>query len=275
MFFQTGDTRYNCIGEKKNGRKMDIYICESDKDMKKYYVWAITDNVLAKRLIKAFISDECNYSITNFMVGNINCMVLPFAEDRNILEFGFLYNEEQRNDLELFKKIVFQCMTSGLPWEVLYAIINENKINITEAGEVYFTYDIIFTDIESKCESDIVNLLGDYLEKMMEKSTYKNWSSYRVIYMKNKRQNYRTLSELYQDINNNITLDAIDTLRGRITRAYRNHKERISHVVKICCVVIGIVALIVFLSNTVFDVSPLYRLFVNTFKKIGTESMLN
>lgn len=274
MVFQTEDRRYLCVSECLKGIKMDVYVCRDEDDEKEYYVWAIHNNELAKEVTKLLSKDEQYKKIKCFSMGEYYCVLQPYRQNRNVMQYAFIGNYKKTYVRELLKKITFLCMTCGLPWEIIYVLLHEQKISIDVNKEVYFTYDVLLSDFEGKTEIECVSILGDYLEDIMEMTNDRSWAGYRLISMKNRRKSYSGMSELYRDLNSETEIAYGKSFKIRIMSEYRKRKPVLTKILKVSCVVIGCIAIIVFISNTVFDSSPVYRLFVNTFKRIGTESMM-
>lgn len=272
MEFITDKITYQCISQCICGKKMNVYICESEEEL--YYIWAVKDNVLSRNMTKIFMADEyCKY-INCFSMGELYCIVFPYEEERNVCKFAIPDQKESRWAKELCLQLIFLCMTCRLPWEILYILISKKKISIRNNGEVYFNYDISIVDIEHKTEKDCATALGMYMENILEGRKCGGWSGYRLICMKNKRKAYTSLSELYQDINSGANIDDSDNTWKKILRIIDEKKPMIIRFLKMLCIAVACIAILVFISNIVFDESPFYRIFVNTFKRIGTETLL-
>ena len=54
----------------------------------------------------------------------------------------------------------------------------------------------------------------------------------------------------------------------------RHNQERIFRVVMVICILLGILALTMIVSQVFFSDVPFFRLFINPFKEIGTQSLL-
>ena len=65
-----------------------------------------------------------------------------------------------------------------------------------------------------------------------------------------------------------------DGILTKIRRFFRHNQDRIFRLVLILAVLMGILALTMVVSQIIFGDVPFLRLFVNTFKQIGTESLL-
>lgn len=274
MIFISDKTKYQCISQCISGKKMDVYICESEEESELYYIWAVKDSILSRNMTKVFMEDGVYKGIDCFFVGALYCIVFPYEKDRNLFKFAIPDKDESKWAREICLKLIFLCMSSRLPWEILYILITEKKISIRNNGEVYFNYNISIIDMENKTQKDCTSALGMYMENMLKERKCSNWSGYRLICMKNKRKNYISLSELYQDINNSIEIDVSDNIGKKLLIILNENKPIIIRTFKVLCITVAFIAVIVFISNIVFDESPFYRLFFNTFKKIGTETLL-
>lgn len=273
MIFLSDKTRYRCISECIKGKKMDVYICES-QELEQCCIWAVRDNLLARELTALLVADDRYLQLDSFFMGELYCIVFPYREERNIRSFLPVKKKDIQWAKQLCQNIIFLCMSCRLPWELVYLLIEANKISLGSDGDVWFDFSISVVDIGKKTEANCAVLLGNYLEEILDSLECENWSGYRLLCMKNRRRNYQSLSELYQDICNTTGVDGIEGIKSRIFRRIQEKKPVFIRWVKVLCLLIGCLAIVIFISNMVFDTSPLYRLFVNTFKKIGTESML-
>jgi hypothetical protein len=112
------------------------------------------------------------------------------------------------------------------------------------------------------------------LFSLLSRVTNESTVSYTLLMKKISRRGYFKFIELYKDIQAATMTIEKRSLWVRIKMFFSKHSEKIYRFVMTVCLVIAIVALVILLSQLVFEDIPLYRLFVNTYEKIGTESLL-
>lgn len=273
MAFIYETKQFYCIGRSFSGVKNDIYICE-DIYKEKYTLCIIKDHRLAKRLTEYFEAGKRPGHMEIFSAGGMYCIANPYRGERKLKNFIESQGISFENIKEICGKVVFECMSSRLPWPILYLVIKNEYINIDKNGNIYFTYRLNLEMFREKCEADCAALCAMYLEVFLEEVHQTSWSGYRLLKMKNRRMGYTTFSDLYLDIQAGTGIGKNKGLLIRIKNYIQRHKGKILLVIKAVCILVGITALIFLITNIIFGDNPLLRLFVNTFKKIGTESML-
>ena len=98
--------------------------------------------------------------------------------------------------------------------------------------------------------------------------------SYELISRKSDNNSYSNFTELYRDLRiAAMPVERIGFLL-RIKSFFHRNADTLFGILFWVCLILGIIALVVLLSHVVWGDIPIFRLFVNTFKNIGTESLL-
>lgn len=265
-----------CIGSGIVGSKNDVYICENISANKKelYTLCIIKDHLLAKRLTECFENGTKPEATEIFSDMGMYCIAFPYRQERRLKNFILTERISVTDIKEICRKVVFECMSSKIPWQILYLILKNEYIHIDTEQKIYFTYELNLEYLKNKSETDCAVLCGRYLKELLEQVKCTSWSGYQLLKMKNKRRQYKTFAELYGDISGGAVIYKTGGLSWRVKKFLEKYRGTILKIVKIFCIVIGVIALFVMVSDLIFGENPFLRLFVNTFKQIGTESML-
>ena len=98
--------------------------------------------------------------------------------------------------------------------------------------------------------------------------------SYHLLERKTTRNGYLRFYDLYKDLKTAAL--AMEKQGGgkRIKALFRRNQDKIFRWLLVGCIILGIISIIMILSQIFIADIPLIRLFINTYKKIGTESLL-
>ena len=80
-------------------------------------------------------------------------------------------------------------------------------------------------------------------------------------------------SDLYRDLKTAALAMEKRGIGHRIKALFRRNQDKIFRWLLVGCIILGIISIIMILSQVFFADIPLMRLFINTYKKIGTESL--
>lgn len=274
MVFRTGKKQLTCISELFQGKNNGIYICEDRENQEKYCLWAVKNHRLAGQLTEYFEGESIPENTEIFSMGKIYYVMFPYREERKFTDFFPIESGSQEEAKELCRRAVFLCLTCGFPMPVLYLLLKQDCLNIGRDKSVYFTCRINLDELQMRTEAECTCCLSAYLEQMLEITGNTSWTGYRLMKMKNSRQHYKKFADLYQDIQSGVKMNKAGTFFDRCKRHLNEKKPVFLRILKVLCVLTGIVALIVLFGDLLFGESPFTRLFVNSFKMIGTESML-
>ena len=274
MLFQMEKRHLVSIAKCLNGRKNDVYICEDrfSPDRKKYTVWAVKDHLLAKKIVDWFENESRPEAAETFSNHGMYCVSFPYAAKRSLFLYACMEDCSLNGLRTLCKQVVFTCMSSKLPRGILYLVLKQDGLNVSQ-GKVYLTCQLDLSELSEKSETDNVRLCARILQDILEDTGCTDWSGYELLQKKNKRAQYQSFTELYQDIASGEKLCKIQG-KYRLNLFFKKKISVVFKIVKIFCIVAAIAALVVFLANLCLGENIFMRLFENRFIKIGTESLL-
>jgi len=274
MLFQTEARCLASVAKCLNGIKNDVYICEDidSPGREKYTVWAVKDHLAAKKIINWFENESRPEQAEIFSDNGMYCVSFPYAPRRSLLLYAHTEDSSLEGRRELCRQVLFACMTSGLPRGILYLILKQGGLNISQ-GRVYLTYQLDLNGLEDKTEAETVGLCAKILQDILEETGCTDWSGYELLQKKNKRAQYISFTELYQDI---AFGEKLRKTKGKYKLRFFFKKKipTVLKIIKILCIVTAVTAFAVFLINLCLGENIFMRLFENHFTRIGTESLL-
>lgn len=276
MVFTSETKQLSSISSCFLGRMNDIYICEeiSEGGTEQYTLCMVKNHMLAKRLTEYFENGRRPDDMEVFSFQGMYCIAFPYHQERKLKDFILTESVTPAVIKEICRKVVFECMSSKIPWQILYLILQNEYINMDKENRIYFTYQLNLESVKNKSETECAALCARYLEQLLEHVKYTSWSGYQLLKMKNKRRQYRCFTDLYQDIYQGTGICKTGSFTGRIREFLKKHGGTMLRMVKVLCILVGIMAFILIVSTLILGENPFIRIFINTFKRIGTESML-
>lgn len=278
MVYQIKNMLLNVTQELSKGDVNDVVICQDLSAVTKifYTVLIIKKHEVAKRLLKIYEkADSERTYVTKGTYKDNYLMVYPYDEERRLKNFfgTGIYNMVECE--KLCSEIVIECVTSKIPYPIMYLQLLQNRINISRYREIYFSYTLDLKELsetigEKECVTICAKTIFSLLDKVMDEDNV----SYTLIKKKIKREGYTQFIDLYKDIQAaTLTLERRN-IGVRVKAFFEKNRERIFRTVLVICLTVGFIALIMLLSQLIFGDIVFYRFFINTFKKIGTESLV-
>lgn len=280
MMYQINNMLLNVTQELFRGEVNDVVVCENLSASTKtfYTVLIIKNHDIAKKILRIYEEHNEESKKTYITKGTYQdnyIMVFPYEEERALEKFFQAEIHDLDSCEKLCSEVVIKCITSGIPFPIMYLQFVQKKINKSKAGEIFFSYSLDLKDLsENHGEKECVTLCAKTLFFMLSKITNESTVSYTLLLKKTQRKGYFKFIDLYKDIQAATMTIEKRKLWVRIKAFFSKHGDRIFKTLIFVCLTAAIIALIMLLSQLVFGDIPLYRLFVNTFKRIGTESLV-
>ena len=207
--------------------------------------------------------------------------VFPYREERKFSAFARGQAADPGAAEAIGINLVMACLSSGLPWPLLYLALEQDCVQISRENSVYFTPNLDLKDLdpnknERRCVSACAGLLLELLDVSGGKKRgrrSKQLKSHELIRKKSAKNAYGGFPELYQD----IKLAALPTektaLKNRIKGIWRRNRDGLFRVLLAVCILLVVLALAMLVTQLVFGEIPWLRLFRHTFDVIGTENL--
>ncbi|MBR4529106.1 MAG: hypothetical protein IKO80_02385 [Lachnospiraceae bacterium] len=256
----------------------DILIC---KDLNTggavlYTVLRVRDHEIVRRLLSLYESQhfEDDPLIDNFSSEGAHVFVFPYRKERPLETFYMGDTKSLTECEDICINVILACMTSGLPWPLLYLCLRQGLLNLNRDDSVFINYEIELTDLDAEIrERECVVECARILLLLLESKASLKADSYQLLQKKTANQSYFRFTELYRDIRLAAAPRSRTGIIRRIIRWFRYHSDTIFGMLFWVSLILVIIALAMLFSNLVLGDIPWLRLFINSFKRIGTESL--
>lgn len=269
-----GENRqYQVVREVLSGEKNDVMVCLDTGILVPDYktIWRVKDRELRKLLLKGpKIWEDC------FVRNEDMYFAFPYRKERPLDKFYLSTVTVNGGDRgKIWLDFVVQCMTLGLPNGILYLLLKQKQAGITPEGKVFFNYFLDLSDYrEDKKEQECAMLCAGEILMTAGLEEEKGNVFQRLLEKKVKRKAYRDFLQLYRDVKLISGGWEKKTFSSQIKEAILGRKVLIRKILCVSCILAVFTGAVVFFCNVFFGDTVLYRLFLNTFEKIGTESLV-
>lgn len=215
-----------------------------------------------------------------FSHNELLCFVFPYRAERKFSTFAQGQMLTSSVGEEICVNMVMECLSSPLPWPLLYLVLRQDHIHIAKDNTIYFTMNLDLEDLnpqrdEDACVSYCAHVLLELLAGQPSggKRRRKALKSFELIRKKSDKHAYSGFPELYRDIKLTSIPASKTKLKHRAKGMWRRNQDRLFRFLMIFCVIVVVLALLLLICQLIFGDIPLFRLFRHTFDVIGTENL--
>lgn len=280
MIYQTEHMLLQETQELLRGEVNDVIICRDlSVDVATYYtLLIIKQSEMVKRFLRIYEAAGENARkdiITTFTWENQYIVVYTYEEERSIDRF-FSSDIQKLTDCEqLCLRVAVECMSCGIPYPILYLQLAQSQLNMRHDKSVHLGYCIDLTELdetvdEKKCALTCARILFDLLEQVGGIKT----STYKLLRMKNEHGEYKRFVELYRDLEAAAVPLEKENLVERGKGVLQKYLDVLFRILLVLCIIAVICTIIMLITQAIFGDLPFMRIFFNTFKQIGTESLV-
>lgn len=281
MVYEAEGMVLHTVNEALAGSVNDVVVCQDmATPARPYYrLLVVKSPETARRMLTVFAESqkpratETDGLLKVFSQGEELCFLFPFRAERRMRAFapGQLTSGRVREAMAV--NMAMECLSSPLPWPLLYLVLMQDSVSITAANEIYFNPGVDLEGLDAaKGEADCVNLcvriLLDYLD-----GGSKKLPSFVLMHKKLERHAYQSFPELYRDIRVSMLPEKKPTLWQRVKGWWYRNKDVLFRVLLVLCALLVLVALVILISQLIYGDVPLFRIFENRFERIGTETL--
>lgn len=280
MVYQIGEMVLLKTQDVFRGKVNDVIVCRDiagDGDVY-YTVIVVYDRNIAKKLMELFHEENEQIKktfITDFIWKDCYLMVFDYVRERPLERF---FSSEISNLMEceqMALNLTVECLACGIPYPVLFLLLKQGQIHISRDRSIYLGYSVDLEEFsmavsEKECATLCAKIVFSYIEEMKSVKA----TTYKLLEKKIWKGGYYRFTQLYKDLKMASQLLKKEGLWQKIQKFFRHNQDRLFFLLMAVCVTLGILALIMVVSQLFFADVPFFRLFINPFKQIGTESLL-
>ena len=281
MIYESENAKYEVLSTVLSTEDFDVLICGdlSGENRSKYTVFLVRSHELIKRLLvmldaNAIPDGGSGVIIENFSTGKDHFFVFPYRQERALDKF-FVGEGMGINQCEtICCNVILACITSGLPYPLLYLILKHRLVNLSRDDSIYLSYCVDLTELDEKIgERECVVCCAEILTDLLERASFEKAISYQILVKKSANKSYTQFIELYRDVRIAAAPEGKVGIFKRIKKFFSRHSDLFFRILFVVCSILAIVALVMLLSNLFFGDLPWLRIFYNNFKVIGTQSL--
>ncbi|MEG1942593.1 MAG: hypothetical protein RR049_02160 [Angelakisella sp.] len=284
MLYQHGDMVLEKVGTGLRGTVNDVFICRDIGSVlgTLYTLVVIYDRECAKQMTalleepRGDLREEKPY-LAAFTVNEQFCYIFPYREERRLSTFaaGQLLTSHLNENCCI--NIVMECLSTLLPYPLLYLVLTQNDLHIEKDGTVYFSYcfDLAKLDVAND-EKACVTLCARRLLELLTTNAPKKRKKLKSFTLLQKRANngsYDCFPELYRDIRITAVDPQKQSWRKRLLDYLERNKDSLFRIMLVVCAIMVVLTLLIIGSQALFGDIPIFRLLKNGFEVIGTRSM--
>ncbi len=257
----------------------DCYIArpEGSGDGREYTLVVIKDHDTVKTLMEIMTkhhAGEDGVMVESFTSGKDYVLAFPYRQERPLESFfvGEAYTLTRCEDI--CTNLMLTCISCGLPYPLLYLILDQGLINLAKDDTIYLGYGVDLTGLEKeKGERDCAVKCADIMLKVLETKSDEKNISYQLLSKKSANNSYSRFTELYRDLRIASTPVKKRTIIVRIKSFFYRNADLLFGILFWVSLILGIIALVLLFTHLVWGDVPFLRIFFNSFKNIGTESL--
>ncbi len=282
MVYQSQNMRLKSVRLIVRNDTNEIQVCENlnDSARGRFVVISVKDHEVLKRFIE--LNEKAEEVQEKVLIDCFSCegeylIVYPYKKERpfDLFYVGKALTLSQAEEVCI--NLIIACMTSNLPWPLLYLALTQQQIHIARDNSVYLTYAFdlaqMNTDIKEKdCVVECAKLLLKVLTPKVKRRRKAN--SYVLLTKKIDKRAYERFRELYKDLELAAVQEKKRGWRLRLRVWFENNRDTLFRIILVISVALAIFVILTFLTNLIFGDVPWLRLFIRSFEKIGLESLL-
>ena len=280
MVYQVGDMTLQKVQEVLLGKVNDVIVCQdiSCNGIVYYTVLVIHDKEIARKLMKLFHSNTGigrSKFVADYTWKDSYFMVFDYVRERPLEQFIFSEILSIQDCEQMGLNLTVECLAGGIPYPLLFLQLKQGQIHISKDRSVYLGYCVDLEEFSEKVtEKDCATLCAKIVFNYIEQMKSGKVTSYKLLEKKLWKGGYQRFTDFYKDLKMASQPLKKEGIIAKFKKFYRHNQDRIFRIVMIICILLGILAVAMIVSQLIFSDVPFLRIFINPFKQIGTESLL-
>ena len=285
MVYYARNMELEVISQVFHGSVNDVAVCRDRLSASGalYTLLVVHDRECARKLLIVMEDGQRSGEsacLLQFSQNETMLFLFPYREERKFSAFAAGQMTSPEAGEAICINLVMECLSTSLPWPLLYLVLEQDCVQIAKDNTVYFTTILDLKDLEParterNCVSSCARLLLDLLAGPVAGGRHRSrkLKSFELIRKKTGKNAYTGFPELYQDIKVTALPQVKPSLKSRFHVFWNNNRDRLFRILLALCVLLAVAAVVVLISQLIFGDVPLLRLFRHTFDVIGTENL--
>jgi len=279
MIYRSEHLTLRSVMDVFQGQVNDVVICEeiSGGRGNYYTLLVVKEHETVKKLLRIMeqAEREMDCLIERFTYNNNFCLVFPHTKERRLKDF-YMVN---MFSLELCEEICFsllvQCMSSTLPYPLLELVLKQEQIHLLKDNSIVLGYCMDLEQLnENSGQKECAMQCAISIRELLQGKATKKNVSYQLLLKKIPKQSYQDFRELYKDLRLSKTSIGKMRIRDSIRGFWQRNQNTIFKALLYLSVLMLIIVIVMTVTDLIWGDNPFFRLFVNSFKQIGTESLV-
>ncbi len=282
MVYQSQNMRLKTVRLIARNDINEIQVCENlnDSARGRFVVIVVKDHEVIKRFIE--LNEHAEEVQESVLLDYFSCegqylIVYPYKNERpfDLFYVGKALTLAQAEEVCI--NLIIACMTSNLPWPLLYLVLTQHQVHIARDNSVYLTYALDLSELdtsmqEKDCVVECAKLLLKVLAPKVKRRRKAN--SYILLTKKIDKRAYDRFRDLYKDLELAAVQEKKRGWRLRVRIWFETNRDTLFRVILVISIALAVFVILTFLTNLIFGDVPWLRLFIRSFEKIGLESLL-
>lgn len=248
------DKKFEIVRTVISNKTNDILVAKNLEkvDQEFYTMVRIKDKKCQSRLLKILSKNSIEHLESDFVEimafeSSIILIFKYFTESR-LFYYKSLYWRNYPDRLKVAKNLLAELMSSRMPVEILYFMLDEDNLNLTSDGLIFFNYFLNFDAMpETITMQDIVNRAAETVLRILTEDINTNYHETDLLRVKVYRKSFSSFAEVYSDIKNIPEKPESSThFFRKLKRWNKQYKQRTVTIVKIAVIVAIICASLVY-----------------------------
>ena len=277
MVYYARNMELEVISQVFHGSVNDVAVCRDRLSASGtlYTLLAVHDRECARKLLTVMEDSQRTGEascLLQFSQNETMLFLFPYREERKLSAFAAGQMTSPEAGEAICINLVMECLSTSLPWPLLYLVLEQDCVQIAKDNTVYFTMILDLKDLEParterNCVSSCARLLMDLLAGPVAGGRHRSrkLKSFELIRKKTGKNAYTGCPELYQDIKVTALPQMKPSLKSRFRFFWNNNRDRLFRILLVLCILLVIAALVILASQLIFGDVPLLRLFRHSF----------
>ena len=279
MIYQSDHLTLRSVMDVFHGEINDVMICEEISGNRGSYYTLLTvkSHETVKKLLRIIRQSERSMEccVDMFTSNNCYCLAFPYIKERKLADFYMAKAIPLTLCEDICLSLLLQCMSSTLPYPLLELVLKQGQIHLLKDNSIVLGYCLDLSELnENSGQKECAMQCAIRIRELLQEKTTKKNVSYQLLLKKIPKKSYSDFRELYKDIRLSKTIIGKRSIKNRVKGFWQRNQQEIFRFLLMVSFTMVVLVLLMLLSNAIWGDIPFLRLFFNTFKQIGTESLV-